>query len=140
MSTEISTAMVSSLNRRLLLQGSLAVATLPMLGTGHAQQAQPASASPQRGGTLVISLAPEPQIITAAFLTTMQVTMIAGKISEGLVWFDDKLQPQPEPAFSLLNVWQTTRAAGWPTRRCRRSTRPMRTPPSCGCRARHLIC
>ncbi|MGJ7492240.1 ABC transporter substrate-binding protein [Variovorax sp. ZT4R33] len=92
--------MVSSLNRRLLLQGSLAAATLPMLGTGHAQQSQSSSASPQRGGTLVISLAPEPQIITAAFLTTMQVTMIAGKISEGLVWFDDKLQPQPELAES----------------------------------------
>jgi hypothetical protein len=69
---------------------------LPLFGTGHAQQ--PQAASPQRGGTLVIPLAPEPQIITAAFLTTMQVTMIAGKISEGLVWFDDKLQPQPELA------------------------------------------
>ncbi|MCU4119996.1 ABC transporter substrate-binding protein [Variovorax sp. N23] len=98
MSTEISSAMVSSLNRRLLLQGSFAAATLPLFGTGHAQQ--PQAASPQRGGTLVISLAPEPQIITAAFLTTMQVTMIAGKISEGLVWFDDKLQPQPELAES----------------------------------------
>jgi len=70
-------------------------------------EAEPAGATaptgaevPTRGGTLTISLAPEPQILTAAFLTTMQVTMVAGKISEGLVWFDDKLQPQPELAES----------------------------------------
>jgi len=90
--------MVSSLNRRLLLQGSVAAATLPWLGASDAQQ--PAADAAQRGGTLVISLAPEPSILSAAFLTTMQVTMIAGKISEGLVWFDDKLQPQPELAES----------------------------------------
>ncbi|WP_183027915.1 ABC transporter substrate-binding protein [Variovorax sp. UMC13] len=90
--------MASSLNRRLLLQGGMATATLPWLGASDAQQ--PAANGAQRGGTLVISLAPEPSILSAAFLTTMQVTMIAGKISEGLVWFDDKLQPQPELAES----------------------------------------
>ncbi|WPB55396.1 ABC transporter substrate-binding protein [Xylophilus sp. GOD-11R] len=90
--------MSHTFRRRLLLQGGLAAATLPVTFTSQAQGADPTT--PQRGGTLVVSLAPEPQIITAAFLTTMQVTMIAGKISEGLVWFDDQLQPQPELAES----------------------------------------
>ena len=84
-------------SRRHLLQGGLALASWPFLGSAAFAQA---SGTPQRGGTLVISLAPEPQTISAAFLTTMQTTMIAGKISEGLVWFDEKLQPQPELAES----------------------------------------
>lgn len=86
-----------SSRRRTLLQGGLALGALPLAAPWAA--AQP-GATPQRGGTLSISLAPEPQIISAAFLTTMQTTMVAGKISEGLVWFDDKLQPQPELAES----------------------------------------
>ncbi|HVR50051.1 MAG TPA: ABC transporter substrate-binding protein, partial [Pseudorhodoferax sp.] len=84
-------------SRRHLLQGGLALASWPFLGSAAFAQA---SGTPQRGGTLVISLAPEPQTISAAFLTTMQTTMIAGKISEGLVWFDEQLQPQPELAQS----------------------------------------
>ncbi|MFT4268954.1 MAG: ABC transporter substrate-binding protein [Xenophilus sp.] len=91
-------SLLPSPNRRALLQGGLALGTLPL--TAPWALAQSAGGTPQRGGTLVISLAPEPQIISAAFLTTMQTTMVAGKISEGLVWFDEQLRPQPELAES----------------------------------------
>ena len=89
--------------RRLLQAGaaaSVAAGALAPLGS-LSRAAAAAAAAPVRGGTLVISLAPEPQHISAAFLTTMQTTMIAGKISEGLVWFDDQLQPRPE----LAEAW-----------------------------------
>jgi len=90
--------MIDSPSRRRLLQSSLALGTWPLAAPWAAAQQPPAA--PHRGGTLVISLAPEPQTISAAFLTTMQTTMVAGKISEGLVWFDEQLRPQPELAQS----------------------------------------
>lgn len=81
-----------------MLLGSAALAGLSL--PHAAASAQNSAATPRRGGTLVITQSAEPQILSAAFLTTMTVTMVAGKISEGLVWFDNDLKPHPELAES----------------------------------------
>jgi peptide/nickel transport system substrate-binding protein len=71
----------------------LASLTTLHLLTGHAQ-------APARGGTLTIALPTEPAHLNSAIDTTQQVKIVAGKIYNGLVKYDLKMNMQPDLAES----------------------------------------
>ena len=56
--------------------------------------------SPSRGGTLTIALPTEPAHLNSAIDTTQQVKVVAGKIYNGLVKYDLKMNMQPDLAQS----------------------------------------
>jgi peptide/nickel transport system substrate-binding protein len=75
--------------RRPLLLG-LAATLLPLAGR----------AQPRRGGTLVMTIIPEPSSLTSAFNTAAPLTVVSPKILEGLLSYDADLNPQPHLATS----------------------------------------
>ena len=54
------------------------------------------------GGTLVMTINPEPNAMTSAFNTASPVAIISGKMQEGLISYDFDLKPQPE----LATAWE----------------------------------
>ena len=78
--------------RSMLLLGSAAVLA-GMLRPGAAAAA---------GGTVVMTVNPEPNAMIAAFNTADPVTVISGKMTEGLLAYDFDLKPQPE----LATAWE----------------------------------
>jgi peptide/nickel transport system substrate-binding protein len=69
--------------------------------TAVAQQSTPAAnATPVRGGTLTMSINPEPPFLLNAINSTLQMGMVATKIMEGLVYYDHDLNPKPQLAES----------------------------------------
>ncbi len=84
----------SVLDRRsVLLLGSAAA----MAGVLPAMPARAAA-----GGTLVMTINPEPNAMVSAFNTATPVAIISGKITEGLVSYDFDLNLQPE----LATAWE----------------------------------
>jgi peptide/nickel transport system substrate-binding protein len=83
-----------ALARRTLLLGAAGAVMLP-------QPARP-QARPQarRGGTLVMTIIPEPSSLTSAFNTAAPLTVVSPKILEGLVTYDAELNPRPHLATS----------------------------------------
>ncbi|HSI61160.1 MAG TPA: ABC transporter substrate-binding protein [Ideonella sp.] len=79
--------------------GALAALGLPWLHTPALAQAQPAGA-PVKGGVLNLAIAPEPTLLTSAFITTMNIGMVSSKVLEGLVSYDLELKPVPALATS----------------------------------------
>lgn len=63
-----------------------------------AAQGQP---QPVRGGLLQVGVAPEPTLLTSAFITTMNIGMVSSKVLEGLVAYDLDLNPVP----ALATAW-----------------------------------
>jgi peptide/nickel transport system substrate-binding protein len=61
-----------------------------------------ADATPVKGGVLNIAVAPEPTLLTSAFITTMNIGMVSSKILEGLVSYDLELRPVP----ALATSWE----------------------------------
>lgn len=54
------------------------------------------------GGTLVMTINPEPNAMVSAFNTASPVAVISGKMTEGLLAYDFDLKPQPE----LATAWE----------------------------------
>jgi len=52
----------------------------------------------QRGGTLVMTIIPEPPSMVSAFNTAAPLTVVSPKLLEGLVTYDAQLSPQPKLA------------------------------------------
>ncbi len=100
--------MTQSLPRRKLLTNTGAFGLAAGLGLPWwAEAAAPTSSSasagvPVKGGVLNIAVAPEPTLLTSAFITTMNIGMLSSKILEGLVSYDLDLKPVP----SLATSWK----------------------------------
>lgn len=60
--------------------------------------------TPVSGGVLNVAVAPEPTLLTSAFITTMNIGQVSSKVLEGLVSFDLNLQPVP----ALATSWQVS--------------------------------
>lgn len=83
-----------AMSRRALLKASgagFAASVLP-LGTLHARQS----------GTLAMCVTPEPNAMCAAFNTASPVTVVSGKMLEGLLNYDFNVSPTP----ALATAWQ----------------------------------
>ena len=91
--------------RELLAQsGTLSVAAglgLPWWANAAATQTA-SNGTPARGGVLNIAVAPEPTLLTSAFITTMNIGMVSSKVLEGLVSYDLELKPVP----ALATSWE----------------------------------
>lgn len=61
-------------------------------------------ATPVHGGVLNVAVAPEPTLLTSAFITTMNIGQVSSKVLEGLVSYDLNLQPVP----ALATSWQVS--------------------------------
>jgi peptide/nickel transport system substrate-binding protein len=84
-------------SRRVFLTG-LAVASLPRAGRAASD------AAPVRGGTLVVGASPEPTALTSAITSAGPSQLVSGKIFDGLLTYDAKLQPQPQ----LATAWSVS--------------------------------
>ena len=60
----------------------------------------PAHAAPRRGGTLVMTIIPEPSSMVSAFNTAAPLTVVSPKMVEGLLTYDADLNPRPHLATS----------------------------------------
>ena len=83
------------LTRRATLLGASALAAT----AGNAQ-----AQAPKRGGTLVMSIIPEPPSLVCAFNTAAPLTVIGPKFVEGLLAYDFALNPQP----LLATAWSVS--------------------------------
>jgi len=72
-----------------------------LLGAALVAGALPAQAQ-ARGGTLVISIIPEPSSLVSAFNTAAPLTLISPKFLEGLLSYDFDLAPRPH----LATAWE----------------------------------
>jgi peptide/nickel transport system substrate-binding protein len=63
---------------------------------------QASNGTPVKGGVLNIAVAPEPTLLTSAFITTMNIGTLSSKILEGLVSYDLDLKPVP----ALATSWE----------------------------------
>ena len=61
--------------------------------------------TPIKGGVLNAAIAPEPTLLTSAFITTMNIGMVSSKILEGLVSYDLDLRPIP----ALATSWEQSK-------------------------------
>lgn len=73
----------------------LALAAGTVFALAAAPGALLAQANPQRGGTLVIAVQPEPPTLAAYQSTSSPVGQVATKVYEGLLEYDFQLRPQP---------------------------------------------
>lgn len=73
----------------------LALAAGTVFALAAAPGALLAQANPQRGGTLVIAVQPEPPTLAAYQTTSSPVGQVATKVYEGLLEYDFQLRPQP---------------------------------------------
>lgn len=89
------TASGFALSRRALLLSAGAGVLASTLPGGPARAAG-------KGGTLAMVVSPEPNQMIAAFNTASPVTVVSGKIVEGLLTYDFDLSPQP----GLATGWE----------------------------------
>jgi peptide/nickel transport system substrate-binding protein len=59
-----------------------------------------ALAAPVRGGQLIVGQSPDPVMLTSALTVAGPVQVVSGKIFDGLLSYDDKLNPRPQLAQS----------------------------------------
>jgi len=81
------------ISRRHLLESGIAVAGLSAAG-------QRAGAAPVRGGQLIVGQGPDVVMLTSALTVAGPVQVVSGKIFDGLLSYDDKLNPRPQLAQS----------------------------------------
>mgnify|MGYP001010564046 CR=1 FL=1 len=91
------------LSRRHLLARTSAAGLGALLPWAPAQAATPPLA-PQRGGTLVLAIFPEPPVLTTIAHTANNSYFVSAKVTEGLLDYDFDLNPQPQLALS----WQVS--------------------------------
>ena len=82
-----------SISRRDMMGQGLAVA-------GAAAWPGPAWAAPVRGGQLIVGQSPEPPVLTNAITVAGPTQVVSGKIFDGLLTYDDNLNPRPQLAQS----------------------------------------
>ena len=92
-------AMLAGPGRRALLAGVGGLAGAALL-PGRAD-AQGSGDTPRRGGTLVMTIIPEPSSMVSAFNTAAPLTLISPKMLDGLLTYDEELNPRP----SLATEW-----------------------------------
>ncbi len=82
--------------RDILERGAAAagVSALPLLWPGKG------AAAPVRGGQLIVGQSAEPVMLTSALTVAGPVQVVSGKIFDGLLSYDDKLNPRPQLAQS----------------------------------------
>lgn len=83
--------------RKVLEQGCGAAGAALLPGGGHA--------APVRGGQLIVGVSPEPPLLTSAITVAGPVQVISGKIFDGLLSYDDRLNPRPQ----LAQSWTVSR-------------------------------
>ena len=86
-----------------LVRSFLSLALLAIAVAGRpatAQQPAAPAGEPVRGGTLTMTVNPEPPLLLSAINTTLQMGMITTKVMEGLLSYDLNLNPQPQLAES----------------------------------------
>jgi peptide/nickel transport system substrate-binding protein len=86
------------LNRRLFL-GAAGGVGMTLIDQRHAQSA---SDTPVRGGTLTMLVDPEPTTLVALANSADPTMLVSGKVNEGLLSYDFKLNPQPQLATSWI--------------------------------------
>lgn len=92
------------LSRRRLLAQTSAAGLGALLPWAPAQSATAANATPQRGGTLVLAIFPEPPVLTTIAHTANNSYFVSAKVTEGLLDYDFDLNPLPQLAVS----WQVS--------------------------------
>lgn len=85
----------ATISRRGVLALGAAGLVSGMLPYGHA-------AAQTDGGTLVMTIVPEPNAMVSAFNSASPVTVVSGKMVEGLLRYDFELRPQPQ----LATAWE----------------------------------
>lgn len=80
--------------REFVGQGGASAGALALLWPGRSL------AAPARGGQLVIGQSPDPIMLTSALTVAGSVQVVSGKIFDGLLSYDDKLNPRPQLAQS----------------------------------------
>ncbi len=63
-----------------------------------------AASSPVRGGTAVVGIIQEPTLLASALTTAGPTQQVSGKIFDGLVYYDQHSQPQPQ----LATAWKVS--------------------------------
>ena len=85
------------ISRRDVLEQGIAVAGL---SAAPAIFSAKVSAAPVRGGQLIVGQSPDPVMLTSALTVAGPVQVVSGKIFDGLLSYDDKLNPRPQLAQS----------------------------------------
>ena len=84
------------------LVGLIAIASA--ICPAAAQQPAPAAGEPVRGGTLTMTVNPEPPYMLSAINPLLQMGMLTTKVMEGLLTYDFNLNPRPQ----LAESWQVS--------------------------------
>ncbi|KVE28909.1 ABC transporter substrate-binding protein [Burkholderia singularis] len=79
-------------------------ATLASAGLPAAVLAQTNGAARKRGGTLNVSINPEPPVLVSIFQTTGPALLASSKVHEGLLAYDFDMRPRPQ----LASAWQAS--------------------------------
>ncbi|MFM1989905.1 MAG: hypothetical protein RJA99_2862 [Pseudomonadota bacterium] len=92
---------------RLAATAALAVLAVlaHVLSPAAALAQTPAAATPVRGGTLTMTVNPEPPFLLSAINPTLQMGMLTTKVMEGLLWYDHTLTPRPQ----LAESWEVSK-------------------------------
>jgi peptide/nickel transport system substrate-binding protein len=84
------------ISRRTLLTG-----TAGLFALGKSKLAL-AAGEPVRGGTLTMAVWPDPTALVGAFTSSDQITIVSGKVTEGLLTYGYDFAPQPR----LATTWE----------------------------------
>ncbi len=86
-----------AMSRRALLIGAAGALTLPSF------EAALGADAPARGGLLTMAVWPDPTALVGAFTSSDQITIVAGKLVEGLLTYGYDFAPRP----MLATAWET---------------------------------
>ena len=86
--------------KRAARYAALSGVLLAVLGSGLSSAANSAESAPVKGGTLVAVINPEPNQLNTSFNNQYANTVVSANIFDGLVTYDEQLQPKPALALS----------------------------------------
>jgi peptide/nickel transport system substrate-binding protein len=86
------------------IRGLLAAGALAFLVGAAQAQGTPAAGAPKKGGTLQVVVTPEPPGLMLGLVQNGPSQMVAGNITESLLRYDEKLNPQP----GLAKSWEVS--------------------------------
>ena len=90
---------------RLVATAALAVLAHVAVPAAAQTPAAAPAATPVRGGTLTMTVNPEPPFLLSAINPTLQMGMVTTKVMEGLLWYDHTLTPRPQ----LAESWEVSK-------------------------------
>ncbi|MBW8852934.1 MAG: ABC transporter substrate-binding protein, partial [Bradyrhizobium sp.] len=85
------------ISRRKVLEQSAAIAGLSLIPVVLPRESL---AAPARGGQLIVGQSPEPTLLTSAITVAGPTQVVSGKIFDGLLSYDNNLNPRPQLAQS----------------------------------------